>query len=235
MNVSHIDCLYLDDLKFEGLGYGMLKHTNQLQYPVQPGRQTEGAMTTINEVDSFVLPSVEIGFMLISAENFTRLRKFLLAKRTFIARYFDLDFGRFVAHEMYAHPDQLKAFLNRGEQIIGVQNFVLTLVATLKYKDCVLPEEYGVGANDPITYDVSQHFGKGASNQGVFTAKFKVSGKEDVTEQAHWGRSIKLPELPNGATYWQPTEGALLTDIEGIKFYQDDRVNIFENTTFTAV
>lgn len=125
----------LDNVEFNGLiGYKMLKTTNQLNYPVSPGRQTDGSMKNINDYEAFVIPKVEIGFNLIDIEEYWKLREILLSKRTFVVTYYDNDFGETVTHEMYAEPDDLKDFTNIGADILGVQNFKIGFVGTLNEK-----------------------------------------------------------------------------------------------------
>lgn len=125
----------LDGEKFEGLGHGMLKSQNQLNYVSSPSRQTDGSMLNINDYDSFIIPKVEMGFKLIDYNTYLKLRKYLLAKRTFKVDYFDKDFNKIVSHEMYAEPDDLTNFFNLGENIIGSQDFVFRLIATLNEED----------------------------------------------------------------------------------------------------
>lgn len=126
-----LDEFRLDGVSFKGIGHEMLKTQNQLNYVVSPGRQTDGSMKNINSYDTFILPKVEIGFGMIDYDTFKRLRKFLLAKRTFQVEYYDKDFNRIVKHEMYAEPDELTAFFNLGYSILGSRDFKVSFIATL--------------------------------------------------------------------------------------------------------
>lgn len=133
--LNDMNYLRLDNVVFKGLiGYKMLKTTNQLNYTVSPGRQTDGSMKNINDYEAFVIPKVEIGFNLIDIEEYWKLREILLSKRTFVVTYYDNDFGETVTHEMYAEPDDLKDFTNIGADILGVQNFKIGFVGTLNEK-----------------------------------------------------------------------------------------------------
>lgn len=219
MNVTFLDHFYLDGFDFSGIGRGMLKCTNQLNYKTSPGRQGDFTANNINQFESGVIPQVEIGFMLIDINLFHKLRKLLLSKRLFMAIYFDVDFGRYVVHEMYAHPDELKDFLNRGTDIIGLQNFKLTLVGTLKGKDIILPEKYGVGSDDPIGFDVNS-----------IPAKFKVSFENGKEYEIKWGRSMIVPEGE-----WAENYNKLKIDNENILIKGGDRLNVYEDYTFIQV
>ena len=192
--VNNLNNFTIDGIDFSGIGKNMLKCTNQLNYKTSPGRQHDGSMWNINDYDSFVLPQVEIGFNLIPIDLFWKLRKILLAKRVFNVTYYDVDFNDWVTHEMYAHPDELKAFLNRGEEIIGVQGFKITLVATL-------------------------------NEDTIYNAIFKYSDDKKTILSAPWGRSIKIPTLPSGYSYWAEENDTNKT----IKLYKNDRLNIFKN------
>lgn len=125
------DQFLLDGIIFGGLGHRMLKTQNQLTYNSSPSRQTDGSMENINDYDSFILPKVELGFKFIDYETYQKLRRLLLAKRTFEVTYYDKDFNEFVKHEMYAEPDDLTNFFNLGEMIIGSEDFVVRFIATL--------------------------------------------------------------------------------------------------------
>ncbi len=213
MNVTKLDYFYIDNQSFKGIGREQLKCTNQLNYRMSPGRQTDGSMQNLNDYDTFVVPSVEIGFLYINVDTFLRLRNIMLTKRKFIVRYFDVDFGRYVLHEMYAQPDELKNFLNLGEDVMGLQNFKLTLVGTLNKKDAIMPLEYGVGETDPIDFiNVPETFTLTAGNTTIGDIK--------------WGRSVIVPD----GTWKLSISGGQELIIDG-----GDRINIYENTILTAV
>lgn len=211
------DEFWLDDEKFDGIGHGMLKSQNQLTYSASPSRQIDGSMQNINDYDSFILPKVEIGFKLISYETFQKLRKFLLAKRTFNVKYYDKDFNRLVTHEMYAEPDDLTAFFNLCDQIIGSQDFVVRFVATL---------------NKRQTYEAK------------FLSYFDLT---DYTTSIEWGRQIKVPQcsfttivnnelktiIKNG--YWKAKSNDTNNFYYGLKFYPYDALNLIDNCEFEFV
>lgn len=228
MNVTKLDYFYLDNISFKGIGRGMLKCTNQLNYKVQAGRFTDGAMTNINNIDSFVVPSVEIGFLYIDYDTFFKLRRLLMTKRTFIARYFDVDFGRYVYHEMYAHPDELKDFLNRGTDVIGLQNYKITLVGLLNGKDAVMPLEYGVQADggldevtDPIEF---------TEVKTTYTVEFNGGNNGAITKNAKWGRSVIVPSGTWVNNNWINPNSA--NENTTLKLVGGERLNVYEDISF---
>lgn len=234
MNViRNLDWFSIDGINFAGIGRGMLKCTNQLNYKTSPSRQSDGSMTNINQYDSFVVPQVEIGFKYITIDDFYKLRQILLAKRIFDVIYYDVDFNNFVAHEMYCHPDDLKDFLNRGEDVIGLQNFTITLVGTLNGKDKVFTNEYKSASGYNNMTEEQQR----AAIKAYFTNTFKfsdipstytVTGGGIVSQNVKWGRSVAITASTNSGYY------KISGDTQNLKkFYKGDRINIFQNTTLT--
>ena len=222
MNViNNLDLFVIDGNNFSGIGRGELKCTNQYNYKTSPGRQGDFSMTNINEYDSAVIPQVEIGFKLITIEDFYKLRQLLLSKRNFNFVYYDVDFGRFVAHEMYPQPDELKAFFNRGEQVIGVQGFKITMVGTLNGKDKVITDiiNENLKNTDWETYfnDIPSTYTLTVENNGY---------------PAKWGRSVKLPtSFPTGVSYYTYNSESSQIDTQvDIKFRPNDRVTVFGDT-----
>lgn len=196
----------LDGVSFKGIGHEMLKSQNQLNYAISPGRQSDGSMKNIEDYESFILPKVEIGFKFIDYDTFQRLRTFLLCKRTFNVQYYDKDFNAIVTHEMYAEPDDLTAFFNLGEKILGTREFTLAFIATL---------------NEDTSYTAT-----------FADAIFVDGGFADIQETTKWGRSVIAPPQPIYATngYWKTTDDTY----KDIKFYPNKKINLIKNgLTFT--
>lgn len=129
---TNINYFKIDNVEFEGLiGYELLKTTNQLNYPVSPGRQTDGSMRNINDYEAFIIPKVEIGFKFINNTQYRILRDILMSKRTFQITYYDNDFGKLVEHQMYAEPADLTNFTSLGQEILGIKDFKIAFVGTL--------------------------------------------------------------------------------------------------------
>lgn len=204
-----LDEFRLDGVSFKGIGHEMLKTQNQLNYVVSPGRQTDGSMKNINSYDTFILPKVEIGFGMIDYDTFKRLRKFLLAKRTFQVEYYDKDFNKIVKHEMYAEPDELTAFFNLGYSILGSRDFKVSFIATL---------------NETETF------------AAIFSNN-SVDFSSSVTEFETWGRNITIPDPPEGVDtngWWAIADenGVISEQDQELKFYPKDQYNIIATTYF---
>lgn len=132
MGTTNINYFKIDNVEFEGLiGYELLKTTNQLNYPVSPGRQTDGSMRNINDYEAFIIPKVEIGFKFINNTQYHILRDILMSKRTFQITYYDNDFGDYITHQMYAEPADLTNFTSLGQEILGIKDFKIAFVGTL--------------------------------------------------------------------------------------------------------
>ena len=220
-NTLQPDQFELDGIIFGGLGHRMLKTQNQLTYNTSPSRQTDGSMENINDYDSFILPKVELGFKFIDYETYQKLRRFLLAKRTFVVTYYDKDFNDFVKHEMYAEPDDLTNFFNLGEQIIGSEDFVVRFIATLNNRQIC-----------DITF-------LGAKVEKTEEGEYYITDLEVSTK---WGTSIKTPSKPiindenkietNTNGYWIETNTSFY---ENIKYKPNDSLNGITACTFMWV
>lgn len=196
-----LDEFRLDGVSFKGIGHEMLKSQNQLNYTISPGRQSDGSMKNIEDYKSFILPKVEIGFKFIDYDTFQRLRIFLLSKRTFNVQYYDKDFNAIVTHEMYAEPDDLTAFFNLGEKILGSREFTLAFIATL---------------NEDTLYTAT-----------FVDATFVDGEFVDTKIETKWGRSVIVPPPPTYATngYWKTTDATY----KDIKFYPNKNIHLIKD------
>ena len=115
------------------VGYGMLETVNQITYPSDNAitRSIDGEMTNLPDMEYYTQPSLKVGFKFISIEDYRLLAAILHNKQTFDVTYFDKDFCKIVTHECYVHPDDLHNFFNLGNNIQGLTDFSMTLVATL--------------------------------------------------------------------------------------------------------
>lgn len=205
--IENLDRFRLDGIDFTGIGRGMLRCTNQLNYAVSPGRTMDGSMTNINSWESFILPQVEIGFNVIKIETFWKLRQLLLSKRVFSAEYYDVDFNKFVTHLMYVQPDELKDFLNKGEDVIGLKGYKITLTATLTETDLYSATFY---ANSVAIGTETERWGRSISAPALPTGYSK------------W-KATKTFDFADGTT-----------NTITISYDSGDRINLFENMVFYA-
>lgn len=199
----------IDGMELKSIGREMMKTVNQLSYQDSQGitRSVDGSMTNLPDQEYFVLPSVEIGFRLISIEDYLKLKALLLRKQIFDIEYYDKDFcttsNPTITHRMYAHPDQLLNFMNFASSVTAVRDLTLTFVATLTETD-----EYTIELTD--------------------------SGSTVYTASAKWGRSILLPYSLAGTNYKKFQLEVASADID-ITYSLGDRITIFENATLKGV
>lgn len=115
------------------VGKDKLETVNQITYPSDNNitRSVDGEMTNLSDMEYYTQPSLKVGFNHISIEEYQLLSFILHNKQVFDVEYYDKDFCKVVKHECYVHPDDLHNFFNLGEQILGVLDFTMTLVATL--------------------------------------------------------------------------------------------------------
>lgn len=204
---SRFDFFMIDGESFCGIGYEMLKTTNQITYKDEPSRQDDGSMLNIEDYSSFVVGAGDIGFSLIDEETFRRLRRALMSKKTFYITYYDPDFDRVLTRNMYAKPSELQNFLSYGDEIIGIRNLTISFVATM---------------NETQKYTVSYF-----SNEGELIGK---------SQECLFGRSVTTPELPKdqGYNYWLSIENGFGTNKQ-IKVKGKKSILIFGDTKFIAV
>lgn len=125
-----IGTVKIDGYVFDKIGYGMLQTANTLNYVENPKRSNTGAIY-IKNYDTYIVPSCQIGFGLITIEQFMLLRRLLLARKEHTVEYFDADFGKRVRHRMIVDDDKLKTFFSLGSKVIGMQNYSIKFEGTL--------------------------------------------------------------------------------------------------------
>lgn len=203
----------IDGMELKSIGRNMLETVNQMSYEENGmTRSVDGSLTNLPDKEYFILPSVKIGFNLISIEDYLKLKALLLRKQIFEIEYYDKDFcttsNSTIKHKMYAHPTELLNFMNFATSVTAVRNLSLTFVATLTETD-------------------------------IYTIQLKDNASDSspiYTASAKWGRSILLPQKPPSARkdkfkYTSAIDGV---NIE-VTYEWGDRITIFENATLVGV
>ncbi len=121
----------INGVVFKSIGHGMLRTANVVTYRETPGRTADFEMPDLPKQTRRVVPHIEIGFKWIDADEFVKLRQILISRTQMEVEYYDNDFGKYMTHQMYAQPDDLKAFESLGQKVRGVTNFTVELVGTM--------------------------------------------------------------------------------------------------------
>lgn len=203
----------IDGMELKSIGRNMLETVNQMSYEENGmTRSVDGSLTNLPDKEYFILPSVKIGFNLISIEDYLKLKALLLRKQIFEIEYYDKDFcttsNSTIKHKMYAHPTELLNFMNFATSVTAVRNLSLTFVATLTETD-------------------------------VYTIQLKNNSSDSspiYTASAKWGRSVLLPQKPSTASkdkfkYTSTIDGVSIE----VTYEWGDRITIFENATLVGV
>lgn len=245
----------IDGVVFKSIGYGMLKSANVMSYKDEPTRADDFTMADINTYTRRIVPEVSIGFKLISATEFVKLKTLLNKKVEHIVEYYDNDFGYYVTHRMYVQPAELQDFFSRGQSVIGVQNYTITLVGTMNdepnftitynVEDLVKGNVKDYDINTKFAYEDIALGGDGyyqsvasnnISNSLADTEYWvKLDVPKDTLEQScDWGNVITIPYItaykifkPKGVMDFNGWKGQ-----DGIVYNEGDVINIFENITF---
>lgn len=209
----------IDGYRFDRVGYGMLQTANVLTYAESPKRSNTGAVYTGN-YDAYVVPTCEIGFGLITIEQYMLLRRLLLARREHTVDYFDADYGRRVKHRMTVDDDRLKAFFSMGGRVIGMKDYTIKFEATLSPAETYKVRYHSNGGRVNGSA-ARQEFGETECYSGEV---FKVSANEGVLTNEGKTLLYYCDAVENGA----PKAGAL-------KFAPDEEIMVTQDMTLYAV
>lgn len=127
----------LDKIKINGIEFNNtsdLLTINTKTYVVEPERSYDGSIENIEDYDTFIVPRCDITFGYISLSNYRKLCNAILPNE-FPVEYYDKQFGRKVRHYMYCTPNEMKKLYNLGINVLGVQDFTLSLIGTLNHRD----------------------------------------------------------------------------------------------------
>jgi hypothetical protein len=156
---------------------------------------------------------------------------------------------------MYVQPAELQDFFSRGQSVIGVQNYTITLVGTMNdepnftitynVEDLVKGNVKDYDINTKFAYEDIALGGDGyyqsvasnnVSNSLADTEYWvKLDVPKDTLEQnCDWGNVITIPYItaykifkPKGVMDFNGWKGQ-----DGIVYNEGDVINIFENITF---
>ena len=92
-------------------------------------RSKKFTLENIDDVEIGQVPQCTIVFKYISIEEFIILQR-ILKERHITVKYFDIDVGAFVTHDMAITGNDRKKIYAYGKKIIGMQDFTIKLVGT---------------------------------------------------------------------------------------------------------
>lgn len=132
-------------------------------------RSRKFTLENIDDVDIGQVPQCTITFKFLKIEDFIILQE-LLKERHILVRYFDIDVGDWVTHDMAITGNERKKIYSFGKSIIGMQDLTIKLVGTN------LDKKY---AQKSITYKANGGSGSDVSNTYDYASQVVTLDEDD--------------------------------------------------------
>ena len=121
-------------------------------------RSNTFTLENIDDVEIGQVPQCTITFKYLKIEDFIVLQE-LLRERHLTVKYFDIDYGEWVTHEMAITGNERKKIYSRGKNILGMQDLTIKFVGTNRDADysektITYSSNGHTGADIDKTYDV---------------------------------------------------------------------------------
>lgn len=167
---------------------------NTKTYPVEPVRSNSGALTEMNDYDTFIAPRCKVSFSFMTIKDYQRLCNAVMPNE-FVVEYFDKRFGDRVSHYMYCTPEETSKLYRLGNKAIGILDYEISFIGTL---------------NDLDSFKVRYVAGEGTiknflgdySSSKVYRRGDRVLYSEKYYEASFFIDSFKGVNPPN-FSYWQ--------------------------------
>lgn len=173
-------------------------------------RSKKFTLENINDVEIGQVPQCTIVFKYIEIEDFITLQE-LLKERHLKVKYFDIDVGDYVVHDMAITGNDRKKIYAYGKKIIGMQDFTVKLVGTN------LDADY---TDKTITYKANG--GTGSDIVNTYSVSDQVTLlNEEESEFTKSGMSI---------AYWNTK-----ADGTGKTYLLEDSITLWKNLTLYAI
>lgn len=120
-------------------------------------RSKKFTLENIDDVEIGQVPQCTIVFKYITIEDFVVLQN-ILKERHISVKYFDIDKGEFVTHDMAITGNDRKKIYSYGRKIMGMQDFTIKLVGTnldVEYTDKSIVYNANGGSGSDITNNYS--------------------------------------------------------------------------------
>lgn len=193
--------------KFSGIAYKGLLTLNEVTFVESPERANDGSLSSINDIDTFTTPQLQIKFHFINITDYQRFKRATSA-REFPVTYYDKQFGSQVTRMMYMKPESLTDIFNVETTMIGVLEYTVDFVGT---------------NNDVATVSISY-----STNGG--------SGTLPDSQTTTWGKQVVIGSA-SGISYSGHTFKCWNTRSNGTgwNYYPNQSVSIYESMTLYAI
>lgn len=173
-------------------------------------RSRKFTLENIDDVEIGQVPQLTIVFKLLKIEDFIILQE-LLRQRHIQVKYFDIDYGEWVVHDMAITGNDRKKIYSYGRKIIGMQDFTVKMVATN------LDEEY---VDKTVTYKANG--GTGSDIEETYAVADQVTLlNENDSQFVKSGYSI---------AYWNTK-----ADGTGKTYLLDQSITLWKDLTLYAI
>lgn len=173
-------------------------------------RSKKFTLENIDDVEIGQVPQCTIVFKYIKIEDFLILQE-VLKQRHIRVKYFDIDLGEFVVHDMAITGNDRKKIYSYGRKIVGMQDFTIKLVGT--NLDVVY-------TNKTITYKANGGTGNDVVNTYSVADQVTLLNEED-SEFVKSGMSI---------AYWNTK-----ADGSGKTYLLEDSITLWKDLTLYAI
>lgn len=116
-------------------------------------RSKKFTLENIDDVEIGQVPQCTIVFKYIKIEDFIVLQR-ILKERHITVKYFDIDKGDWVTHDMAITGNDRKKIYSQGRKIMGMQDFTIKLVGTnldVEYVDKTITYKANGGSGSDVT------------------------------------------------------------------------------------
>lgn len=166
-------------------------------------RSNKFALENIDDVEIGQVPQCTIVFKYIKIEDFIVLQE-LLRERHVSVTYYDVDYNKFVTHEMAITGNERKKIHSYGRKILGVRDFTVKFVGTnndSEYVDRTITYK----ANDGDGDDVEKIFSIGDQMETLTEEEsgFSKSGYSIASWNTKADGSGKTYLLGQSVTVWK--------------------------------
>lgn len=161
-------------------------------------RSRKFTLENIDDVEIGQVPQLTIVFKLLKIEEFIILQE-LLRQRHIQVKYFDIDYGEWVVHDMAITGNDRKKIYSYGRKIIGMQDFTVKMVGTNLDEEYVdktitykanggtgsdVEETYAVGDQVTLLNENDSQFVKSGYSIAYWNTKADGTGKTYLLDQS---------------------------------------------------
>ncbi len=154
-------------LVIAGLASEGLQTVKTKTYESSPSRSTDGSLSDINSIRTYLVPRVKINIAFLKADDYVRLcRIFNEYNEVYVIAYYK-ESNSWERWLMYPQENDPSAFFNTEAVVFGMKSYAVDLVATLN--DVYVYENGNKATNSDGSYKTNDH---SIVSGGVYTEDY---------------------------------------------------------------